>query len=65
MTLRDIPADAVGISWAEWQEQQSERIFAEAREQRRAALLVDQATQDNTSQRKQRAVFEEQLLLSR
>jgi hypothetical protein len=65
MTLRDIPPDAVGISWAGWQEQQRERIFAEARERRRAAQLVDQVTQDDTSQRKERAVWEEQLLLSR
>jgi hypothetical protein len=65
MTLRDIPPDAVGISWAEWQDQQRERIFAEARERRRAAQLVDRLTQDDTSQRKERAVWEEQLLLSR
>lgn len=37
MLLRDVPDDAVGISWQEWMEQQRERIFAEARAKRLAA----------------------------
>ena len=65
MTLRDIPPDAVGISWAEWQEQQSERIFAEERERRRAALLADQVFDPKSPQQKERASWEKQLLLSR
>jgi hypothetical protein len=37
MSLDDVPVDAVGISWEQWMEQQRERIFAEARANRRAA----------------------------
>ena len=37
MLLRDVPADAVGIPWEQWMEQQRERIFAEARTKRLAA----------------------------
>jgi len=37
MLLHDVPADAVGISWEQWMEQQRERIFAEARAKRLAA----------------------------
>jgi len=32
MTFDDIPADTPGVPWAEWHEQQIERIFADARE---------------------------------
>jgi len=32
MTFDDISADTPGVPWAEWHEQQIERIFAEARE---------------------------------
>ncbi|MBV9613498.1 MAG: hypothetical protein JO091_13575 [Acidobacteriaceae bacterium] len=34
MSLDDVAVDAVGISWAQWMEQQRERIFAEARANR-------------------------------
>ena len=37
MSLDDVAVDAVGISWAQWMEQQRERIFAEARANRLAA----------------------------
>ena len=35
MASIDIPLDAPGIPWDVWHEQQIEKVFAEAREQRR------------------------------
>lgn len=64
MMLADIPADAVGCLWAEWQEQQSERIFAEARERRRAIQAAEEASPGDTPQQKQQAMIAERPLFS-
>jgi hypothetical protein len=44
MALRDIPPDAPGVPWKEWQQMQVDRIFAEARERRLGDFSIPAST---------------------
>ena len=45
MSLQEVPADAVGISWEQGMEQQRERIFGQARAKRLGAPGVSTLAQ--------------------